>query len=407
MSELERSLNVLERNKVLGVLGAICVALGLPAFVAFVMHAFPPGVLGLHLAVLGVLLSFAVGWGNFRASRRARRVRATSEGLASGARFVPRRAIREGFYQPRGAGSRYGSTVRLMGAGGRVLFEAEVAAEQQAVDLLRVLGLDAKSRRAEFRGSSPIYATLGGQLGWGVGAMFFFMMAVNVAARIAHIGPIAPLLFLPVFFVGMWPSRIVVGVDGVLLKWLWRARFVPMSSIGYVSAVDDRAIALDLVSGERVLVYTSMRQRYRSEGAPQHRDAVLARIREALETFRAHGAAVDVSALVRRGSRSHTEWLDALRKLSGGEGGYREAAVREEDLWRVVEDPAAPADARAGAAMVLKASLDDAGRARVRVAAEATASPKLRVALDALSADADDGVADALAELGDEERASA
>jgi hypothetical protein len=57
--------------------------------------------------------------------------------------------------------------------------------------------------------------------------------------------------------------------------------------------------------------------------------------------------------------------------------------------------------------MVLKNTLDDAGRARVRVAAEATASPKLRVALESATAGADERLEEALAELGEEERASA
>jgi hypothetical protein len=56
-----------------------------------------------------------------------------------------------------------------------------------------------------------------------------------------------------------------------------------------------------------------------------------------------------------------------------------------EMLWEVVEDPAVDSTARAGAAMMLRRTLDDGGRARLRVAAGACASPRLRVALDAVA----------------------
>src|SRR5262249_20710300 len=83
--------------------------------------------------------------------------------------------------------------------------------------------------------------------------------------------------------------------------------------------------------------------------------------------------------------------------------GYRQSAIRDEELWRVVEDPRAPQDARAGAALLLRRSLDDAGRARVRIAADAAAAPKLRVALDAAAAGSDEAIESALADLAPED----
>jgi hypothetical protein len=67
-------------------------------------------------------------------------------------------------------------------------------------------------------------------------------------------------------------------------------------------------------------------------------------------------------------------------------------------LWRVAEDAFASADARAGAAMALRAALDDHGRTRLRVAADACATPELRAALEAIASDEDD-VTQALDEL--------
>jgi hypothetical protein len=289
--------------------------------------------------------------------------------------------------------------VRLVDARRRILFEAEVAHEEEAIELLRVLGFDAKSHRAEFHGASPLFQTVGRQIGWSLAAFALCFVSSGMLATSLHLGSALLWPLLPLFFVGLIPSKIIVGVDGILVRWLWRSRFIPMSEIAKLVPEGDRAIGIHLRSGERVLVYTTPHQRYKHDSTIQHRDAVLARMAEALATFREHGTAVDVSALVARGGRTRGQWLDALKKLRDGEGGYRHTAVRDDDLWRIVEDPAAPADARAGAAMVLKRTLDDEGRARVRVAAEATASPKLRVVLDAAGADDDARLEEAVAEL--------
>ena len=228
-------------------------------------------------------------------------------------------------------------------------------------------------------------------------------------AAIVDVGvaaPMTPFLVMPLVFAGMLPSKIAIGVDGVLVRWLWQKKFIPMSQIARIERADDRTVVLHLVDGSEELIYTSMRRRsgFGSSWAVQHRDAVLARIGEAIMAYRARGPAADISALVGKGTRTRSEWLGALGKLRGAEGGYRDAVVRDDDLWRVVEDPSAPEDARGGAALLLRRSLDEAGKARVRVAAEATASPKLRVALDAAASDtADEAMHAALEELAGED----
>jgi len=74
--------------------------------------------------------------------------------------------------------------------------------------------------------------------------------------------------------------------------------------------------------------------------------------------------------------------LARLLEPEGG-GSYRDPAARGDDLWRVVEDTSAPEDARAGAAVALRN--EDGAHPRLRIAAEAVASPKLRVALEKAS----------------------
>lgn len=70
---------------------------------------------------------------------------------------------------------------------------------------------------------------------------------------------------------------------------------------------------------------------------------------------------------------------------AGATAGPRDAPVDAERLWRVVEDPAAPEEARVGAAVALGDGLDAEGRARLRVVAGGTAGPRVRVALEAVA----------------------
>jgi hypothetical protein len=52
-------------------------------------------------------------------------------------------------------------------------------------------------------------------------------------------------------------------------------------------------------------------------------------------------------------------------------------------LWRVAEDPALDESARIGAAIALRSNITDGDRERLRVVATSTASPRVRIALDA------------------------
>ena len=367
------------------VLGPLMVA-------ASMVGVFPPGIMGIHVFLLGLAAAVASRWKNFRPKRRRADVRADGDGVrVGGTLLVPRARVADGFFQPRSShdprkASSLRSSVRLVDKQRRIVFEAE-ADERDALDLLYALGLDPGSKRAEFNGSSPLWATVGGNIGFIVISMVA-MVVGSMGLEALGLGsrtPVLPMLMVPWFLVSMLPSKISVGVDGIHERWLWRKKLIPMSALAGVERIEDRQIRLRLVDGTEHMLFTSMRRNnsFGSGSATQHGDAVHARIAEAYAAFRAHPSAADVSALVGKGTRTRAEWLSALATLRDAQGGYRDAVVRDDDLWRVVEDPSAPADARAGAAMLLRRSLDDEGKARVRVAAEATASPKLRIALDA------------------------
>jgi hypothetical protein len=137
-----------------------------------------------------------------------------------------------------------------------------------------------------------------------------------------------------------------------------------------------------LTSGKHVDLRTGGKSGWGGkERAAMMRDALAQRIREAMEAHRARIGPRKLALQLARGERDKGEWITGLKKLQEGEGGYRAAAVREEDLWRIVEDPGAPEEARAAAAILLRSN--EGARPRLRIAAEAVASPRLRVALEA------------------------
>lgn len=77
---------------------------------------------------------------------------------------------------------------------------------------------------------------------------------------------------------------------------------------------------------------------------------------------------------------------------------FRDASVRREDLWRVVENGGASVDVRIRAARFLAEDASDDERARFRIAADASAAPRVRAALEALAPEDDSGSVEGLDE---------
>jgi hypothetical protein len=186
-----------------------------------------------------------------------------------------------------------------------------------------------------------------------------------------------PLAYFVASFV---PTRISVGDDGVLVAWIGKSQFVPYSDIARVEPQ----------GADACLVLTSGDSRFLSIGQKSiptpgdKRDALIERIEKGRVAYRRWGSARDVEALVERGARDAESWMRALRGLLDQES-YRTVTLDPELLWRVVEDPSARPSARVGAVVALGRWLDRVGRHRLRQAAVASASPRLRVALEVAS----------------------
>ena len=170
--------------------------------------------------------------------------------------------------------------------------------------------------------------------------------------------------------------EVEVGRDGVLLSALHDRRFVPFHDIAHVTENGD-AVVLGLRSGEEIALHV---------WSGSFEDAAQRRALAAIVSRGAGGAAPrdddELARQLARNGRALDEWISFARSL-GGEGEvYRTIAARRADLWRVVEDGAAPEDARVAAALALRVDADASDQVRLESVAADSASPRVRVGIE-------------------------
>ncbi|MCS6901908.1 MAG: hypothetical protein RMJ98_21550, partial [Myxococcales bacterium] len=183
-----------------------------------------------------------------------------------------------------------------------------------------------------------------------------------------------------------------VGLDGVMLRWLWRRRVIPFKDLREVSS-DKQVIRLCSRSGEEARLSAYWTAGSWEDGQLKslvgfgsrkgYLDAILARIEEARSAREAVGEASAAARLDRR-RRQLKDWLRELRGLmTSGQGSFRQETLESEQLWSTLEDVRQPVLVRAAAAVALAPSLDAEGCERLRVASSVVVDPGLRMALNA------------------------
>ncbi|WP_437659889.1 hypothetical protein [Sorangium sp. So ce1182] len=190
---------------------------------------------------------------------------------------------------------------------------------------------------------------------------------------------------------------LVAGSDGLSLRDDAGERFIPFSCI---ERVDETALGVELVlaGGEELpltLVPLQLLRDPRETGlsmvlAERRREHLLALLRE--RSGRGAPEAARAGALLERRGLPATAWRAALRRLVSESGAdYRTAKLTREQALAVLEDGAAPAELRIGAALALSAWRDGQTAERLRIAAEGCASGDVRLALEqAAEGDVDD-----------------
>jgi hypothetical protein len=290
---------------------------------------------------------------------------------AASARRVPRARIESALLLP---GLR--DRVELQLRGGDLL-ELELDQPGAASALVRSLQLGATERRLAVETGGPRRPVAAGCAGISA-ALLVLTLGVNLLAP-PRIQPISAVVLLASMLLATFlirrvlsPRRIVVGTDGLVIQGAFRERYLPYSMVNAVT-LNDQQLLVHLDNDGVLVVPLGNR------GVGNY--ALLERIREAMNA-RCHSAeSLARAELLDPGGRAPAEWRRAMAELLRPVVGYREAPLGIGDLMAVAEDPGASAGRRLGAALALAGSGDVAARGRLRVAAEACANERMRIAL--------------------------
>ncbi len=190
-----------------------------------------------------------------------------------------------------------------------------------------------------------------------------------------------PTLSALVTFVLLASTHVVVGDDGIQLRRALGSRFISFDAMQAVALTPDGRLRITLAGGEVVHIGS------RSAGHT-YASALAKRIDELKSPE--HGAAAAAMQQLTRGDRSIAAWREALRGLLSAQPGYRGPRLSPREALEVVVDPSRRVEQRVGAVLALADSgaLDDAARKRLRIAADASANPQLRVVLQGAAEDA-------------------
>ena len=350
----------------------------------------------LGLALLGVSVACRILTDRWR-SVRTGLLHADGEGVRVEGRTVVRGTrIRAGYMHVQG-----GQTVVRLTRTFSLPLDIHGLDPSEGEALLRALRLDSSRIATRFVGAE------GGatkQMLLMFGLMLPLLPLMHYLTRTG--GNVVPMLAFVGLVLGVarcMRSAIFVGADGVLLRnWRRRQRFIPFSDIVKITPIDQCDVKIQRSDGPDIRLQLGLSGDTSIFGSRDTGLDVGAFVRSVEEgRLRcAPTSAVTTATMLARAGRSIEDWRRALRGAREQGTSYRLPAIPVEQLWRIIEAPSSAAEARAAAAVALSQELDDAGRARLRVAAERCAAPRLRVALETVAERGDDrAVDDALAQV--------
>jgi hypothetical protein len=241
-----------------------------------------------------------------------------------------------------------------------------------------------------------------------VDVVFFSCFSVLVAPFVAGVAslPIAALVngllhqrgpatfaltYLALFVLStallMWRTvftYVEVGADGIVVRRRFRREFIPFERLVGMktrwgingSELAELALSDDTARSFRIDTLPALR-----------RKALLARITEELQAYRQARRDEAALATLDRGERSVKDWREALSKARSRSEDYRQEPLLMSEVLHTLHNDAAPIDRRIGAAMTLVDAKTPEAGARIRIAAETSADPKLRVALTSIVSD--------------------
>ena len=264
----------------------------------------------------------------------------------------------------------------------------QVHSVAEGTALLRRLGMSAEEGVTSFRTRNPYMA-------WFWALLIVLITAGLTMSSRLNLEPFWVLVVALAIFVGTSvKEEVTVGRDGLVRRWMWRERFIALDSIAELKA-----------HRGSIHVVTKGGQSQRIGFAPfstteqaAEMEALLARVKQA----QAHLANADVGvgeeSLLTRGGGGMAAWVNRLRGGALASATHRRAPLSEERLWTVVEGASAAPLERAAAAVVL-AHGERENLQRLRVVADATALPAMRIAIEAAIDDDEAAIRESLVVL--------
>jgi hypothetical protein len=271
-----------------------------------------------------------------------------------------------------------------------------------AEDILATLGTEAGARRATFTLVAPFRK----RFGWSVGLLglpwFLYILFATSSPELfpllfTFIFVILPVCALAAVVAGILRGKVTVGAEGFTTSWLGRKKLHRFAEVRRVER-ESRPMAESGKVVDTIAFFPDKRIRLSAVDAPDthaqrgaESRALADTMHQAFERYKRSPDIAELGTHLGRGARSAKEWLAGLDQLvRGGGTHYRVAAVTPEILTEVTKSNDGAADTRIGAAAALLRMGDKTHRSTVRIAAEACAEPKLRIALLELVEVADD-----------------
>lgn len=353
------------------------------------------------VAVLTALAAFATPRAAAFTRRERLEVRIDDAGIWLGrAAFLTAGEVSQGFVLPLPADG--GFLVRIERWGLEPDERLVVGRLEDSQALIARLGIGVDRRTATLRGLARFHALRAATRGVALAlppaaqaVIFVLMLRAETAAQL-RAAKLAELAFLPlalVFYlvIGATRTRIEVGADGVLVRWLGLDRFYRHADVVTARVVDAlllTGVELELASGRTVALPMGTRR----VDAALSRE-LLARI-DAAREHAARARNVGGRDALHRAGRPFTSWLAALRNVgAGANADMRTATVSLDGLAAILLDPASAPATRAAAAVAAIAADPLEGRSRIRVAQATCADGRLKRALGTIARiDADDAL---------------
>jgi len=203
-------------------------------------------------------------------------------------------------------------------------------------------------------------------------------IAATFVGAVWQLAPLLPVAALLSFAIARGVRRARFGADGVHVEGRFRRRFVPYRDIERVHTERgpfSHRVRVSLRDGSSQVIL---------RGMGQVRARLLCALIEEGMAMVGEGADAGAQCTDLRPGLDDAQLRRRLLSVAKA-GQYRGAAFDADRLDRLVRNPAAPPDQRIAAAWALRESAG--GRRRIRVAAEVSEDPQVRVALEALSED--------------------